>query len=142
MCKDFRPVSILCVLTKVQEKMVHCQICEYLQCHNILNPLQSGFRKGYSTTTALVKVADDIRRALDETKVSVLALLDLSKAFDKVHHGLLIEKLRTIGFSDSVLCWCHSYLTERCQRVVAGENFTSDFAFIETGVPQGSVLGP
>jgi hypothetical protein len=141
-CKDFRPVSILCLLSKVLEKLVHSQISEYLNTHNLLNPLQSGFRPGHSTKTALLKVTDDIRLAIDKRKLVLAVLLDFSKAFDKVHHGLLLVKLKKIGFSQSVVNWFYAYLSERYQRVMSGDEYVSEWDVSETGVPQGSVLGP
>jgi len=69
-------------------------------------------------------------------------LLDFSKAFDKVHHGILLTKLRKFGFSNSVVNWFYSYLHDRTQRVYDGKSFISEWEFSETGVPQGSVLGP
>ena len=77
--KDYRPVSILCVLAKVSEKLVHKQVVDYVDKFNILSPYQSGFRKGYSTVTALLKGTDDLRKAMDNGKLSLLALLDLSR---------------------------------------------------------------
>ena len=65
-CKDYRPVSILCLLSKVLEKLVHEQVNEFINVKNILPRLQSGFRKGHNTTTALIKVTDDTRRAIDK----------------------------------------------------------------------------
>jgi len=141
-CKDFRPVSILCVLSKAIEKLVHIQISAFLMNQNILHPLQSGFKRGHSTVSALVKVTDDLKKAMDDRLLSILTLLDFSKAFDCVHHRLLIHKLRYIGFSDSVLCWFSSYLSERRQRVEISKTNFSQWEKITFGVPQGSVLGP
>lgn len=141
-CKDFRPVSILCVLPKALEKLVHEQISEYIDCYKLSNPLQSGFKKGHSTTTALIKVTDDLRKGIDQKKVSILVLLDFSKAFDRVHHKLLLAKLKTLGFSLAVIKWVEAYLCERLQRVLSGDSYVSDWVLFEVGVPQGSVLGP
>jgi len=140
-CSDFRPVSILCLFAKILEKIVHDQIYDYVSDLNLLNPLQSGYRKGHSTVTALLKVADDIRRSIDHRNLTLLVLLDFSKAFDRVNHRLLLIKLRKLGFSMSVVKWLEHYLSNRWQRVMSGD-FVSDWALIETGVPQGSVLGP
>ncbi|XP_034240159.1 uncharacterized protein LOC117644657 [Thrips palmi] len=98
-CSDFRPVSILCLFAKILEKIVHDQIYDYVSDLNIMNPLQSGYRKGHSTVTALLKVADDIRQSIDHRKLTLLVLLDFSKAFDRVNHKLLLIKLRKLGFS-------------------------------------------
>lgn len=141
-CKDYRPVSILCVLGKVLEKLVHKQVSLFAAENNIIPPLQSGFRSGHSTVSALIKVTDDIRKAIDDRKMTVLVLLDLSKAFDCVHHQLLLSKLRVMGFSDAVVRWFKSYLTHRFIRVLVGDGVASEWAEILTGVPQGSVLGP
>ena len=141
-CKDYRPVSILCLLSKVLEKLVHVQVTDFINANSILPPLQSGFRKGHNTTTALLKVTDDIRRAIDKRLLTILMLLDMSKAFDCVHHTLLLTKLKSINFSKSVILWFKSYLTGRHMRVYAGEEYQSEWTEVETGVPQGSVLGP
>lgn len=140
--KDYRPVSILCVLAKVFEKVVFNQITPYLNEHNLINNCQSGFRKGHNTTTALIKVADDIREAIDKRELSLLILFDFSKAFDKVHHDLLLTKLKSFGFSALTINWFQSYLYSRQQRVVIDSDIVSDWSGIATGVPQGSVLGP
>ena len=139
--KTIRPVSILCVLGKVLEKLVHSQVSEFLSENGLFAENQSGFRKGYSTFTALIRVVDDIREAIDKRLLTLLVLLDLSKAFDCVHHGLLCAKMKQLGFSDSVINWFSSYLTDRCQRVFMSHDQKSRWASIITGVPQGSVLG-
>jgi hypothetical protein len=141
-CKDYRPVSILCVLGKALEKIVHKQVTEFMNEHNLFTLNQSGFRKGHSTETALLKVTDDIRRAIDKRLLTLLLLLDLSKAFDCVHHELLIVKLKYLGFSDAVTNWFKSYLTKRQHRVFVSDLLVSGWAEIAAGVPQGSVLGP
>jgi len=140
--KDYRPVSNLCPLSKALEKIVHQQVCDYLDKNNLFAEFQSGFRKNHSTVTALVKVTDDIRSAMDKKMMTLLVLLDLSKAFDCVHHKLLLTKLQYLGFSDAVVNWFSSYLCDRLQRVYMSNDLFSDWAEISTGVPQGSVLGP
>lgn len=141
-CKDFRPVSILSCLGKTLEKLVHQQIIKYLEDNKILSPMQSGFREQCSTTTALIKVVDDIRKAIDRRHLTLAALLDLSKAFDCVNHNLLAAKLSSIGFSESVLKWFENYLGNRFQRVSLNDTDLSDWELILHGVPQGSALGP
>jgi len=126
----------------VLEKIVHEQVCENVEQNEILSPVQSGFRKHHSTITALLKVTNDINMAMDCGKMTVLSLLDLSKAFDCVHTELLLVKLKMLGFSSSAAKWFESYLSERIIRVKADENFLSDWTSILAGVPQGSVLGP
>lgn len=141
-CKDYRPVSILCVLGKALEKIVHKQVTDFLSQCDLFTSHQSGFRKGHSTVSALVKITDDIRKAIDKRLVSLLVLLDLSKAFDCVHHDLLLAKMKYLGFSDSAIKWFRSYLGNRCHRVYVSDQLYSEWVYIITGVPQGSVLGP
>lgn len=141
-CKDFRPISILSVLGKGLEKVVHNQVSHHLQKYNLICPLQSGFRKSHSTITALIKVNDDIRNAMDQRLLTLLVLLDQSKAFDCVNHNLLLTKLRFFNFSTSAIVWFASYLSNRYQRVLVDSQNFSDWGLIRNGVPQGSVLGP
>ena len=139
--KDFRPISLLCALGKVLEKIVHKQISMYLCTNNLLNPLQSGFKPGHSTETSLLKVVGDIREAMERRELTMLILYDFSNAFPSVHHELLLAKLRLFGFSQSALSWVRAYLTNRKQQVVNGEDISSLINLL-LGVPQGSVLGP
>ena len=118
------------------------QIISYAEAYNIFDPRQSGYRTGYSTQTALIRVCDDMRKAIDERCLTMLVLFDFSKAFDTISHSLLLFKLKTIGFSDSALAWVFSYLAGRSQAVVDGNEVCSDWLFTSAGVPQGSVLGP
>lgn len=127
---------------KALEKVVHGQVCEYLYKFELLDPRQSGFKKGHSTATALLKVTDDIRSAMDKRQLTTLCLFDFSKAFDSINHQLFLAKLKSIGFSESAILWFKSYLSYRQQRVVLANGSASEWAYVERGVPQGSVLGP
>lgn len=139
--KDFRPISILCILGKILEKIVHSQMSVFLSHNNILHPFQSGFKAGHSTTTALLKVTGDIREAMGKRLISLLVLYDFSNAFPSVHHGLLLSKLHHLGLSISAINWISSYLTGR-QQFVNLDSEVSDLIDVLFGVPQGSVLGP
>ena len=138
---DYRPISLLCTLSKLVEKVISKQILSYLEENNLLEPLQSGFKKKHNTATALLKISDDIFSNIDAAEVTSLVLLDYSKAFDTVIHKLLLTKLLSLGFGDMALNWVGSYLSDRCQRVKSNGNF-SDYSHIKNGVPQGSILGP
>ena len=110
---------------------------------NALNEiLQSAYKTLHSTESALLKVQDDILQALDQKKVAVLVLLDLSAAFDTVDHQVLIERLhKRLGISGNSLKWFKSYLTQRFQSISINGTH-SDLLELIFGVPQGSVLGP
>ena len=111
---NYRPVSNLCFIAKIQEKLVLSQVSSYLNSHNLYNACQSAYRPGYSSVTALLKVANDLLFSLDKSSIYVLALLEFSSAFDTIDHLIHIHRLHTdFGFTDAVLQWFSSYLTDR-----------------------------
>lgn len=139
---DFRPISILCSLSKVFEYVVQCQMTDYINANQLLCKFQSGFRPGHSTSTSLLTVTDDISLAMDKGQLSVLVLLDFSKAFDSVNHILLLNKLRTkFGFTNCAINLLKNYLLYRTQFVTYGDS-SSSISIVPNGVPQGSILGP
>lgn len=138
---DLRPITLIPTLSKILEKIVQPQIYNYVINNNIISPLQSGFRKGHSTTSVLTNISDNIFRSLDSGKATVLTLLDFSKAFDTLDHSLLCAKLVYFGFDISVVSFFKSYLEGRSQVVVFDDKHSSSRP-ITSGVPQGSVLGP
>ena len=138
---NYRPISIICSIAKIFEKLIYNQLSNYLNINNILSPFQSGFRSNHSTTTALVKLTNDIYSASGNSNLTGAVFIDLSKAFDLVNHYLLLDKLYAIGLSRNALLWFNSYLHYRKQCVVIQDN-KSDLAVQERGVPQGSTLGP
>ena len=139
---NYRPITNLAFVSKVLERVVAGQSRNYLVNNNLYPSLQSAYREFHSTETALLRVHNDILRAIDNKKEVVLVLLDLSSAFDTIDHDILISRLRTqFGFSGTVLSWFKSYLTNRSQRVVIN-NTISTSQPLAHGVPQGSVLGP
>jgi len=139
---DFRPISILPCLSKICEMIMSEQIMNFVNDNGLLSPLQSGFKRGHSCKTALIKILDDIRIMYDDELIILLCLLDFSKAFDEVIHELLLRKLECLfGFSGSAIRLMASYLHERMQRVKVDNNF-SEYRLIRSGVPQGSILGP
>ena len=140
--KNYRPVSNLPFLSKVLEKVVLSQLLSHLQSNNLCNPLQSAYRTGHSTETVLLRVVNDILAALDEDKVSVLLLLDLSAAFDTIDHQILLSRLEgDFGITSTALMWFQSYLSQRTQ-FVSVNGSSSPSVPLRYGVPQGSVLGP
>ena len=140
--KNFRPVSNLKYLSKLIERVISSQLHEHLIKNNILEPMQSAYRRRHSTETALVKVQNDILLAMDNGNVTMLLLLDLSAAFDTVSHSILINRLeKRVGIKGKALDWFKSYLGDRKQCVSINKTKSKPCA-LKFGVPQGSVLGP
>ena len=137
--KNYRPVAILPILSKILEKAVFIQIIDYLDYNQLIHPSHHGFRAAHSTTTGLIQMYDTWVQAMEHGEYTGACFLDLSAAFDIVDHPLLLEKLSLYGFSDDALNWVRSYLTGRSQRVYI-ESFLSTSQPVPTGVPQGSIL--
>lgn len=138
---EYRPISILPFLSKVLERLVHNQLSRFLNRNDLLNPHQSGFRPAHSTATALVKITDDIRYGMEKGHLTVLTLLDFSNAFNTVDFDILLELLRSINISSTVVDWFQHYLFGRRQRVHL-EDSISSWCTTSAGVPQGGVLSP
>jgi hypothetical protein len=139
---SYRPIANLSVLSKLFERVVAAQIWDHLQRFDLLPPTQSGFRPGFSTETAILRVISDILAAVDRGDFAALVLLDLSTAFNTVDHAVLLERLRrSFGFSGVALDWLSSYLSGRTECVQRGSCRSSTTTLV-CGVPQGSVLGP
>ena len=140
--KNYRPVSNLSFISKVVEKVVASRLVEHMNHNNILDSMQSAYRAGHSTETALLKVHSDIVTAIDNGAGVFLILLDLSAAFDTVDHTILLDFLKVhVGLDGPVLQLLDSYLAGRTQCVSVLGVF-SELCELLYGVPQGSVLGP
>lgn len=133
---NYRPISVLPVLTKVIERHVHDSLYSYLCVNNLIYSKQSGFRKRHSTETALIRIIDELLFNLDSDRVSGMILIDYCKTFDMVDHSILLQKLQAYGFDNKSLIWFRSYLNERRQLVSMG-NIESPTACVRHGVPQG-----
>ena len=140
---NYRPISLLPICGKILEKLIFNQLYSYLHANNLITKNQSGFRPRDSTTNQLLFLIDEIHQAFDCTlSVEVRSVfLDISKAFDKVWHEGLVFKLEQNGISGSLLKLFQNYLNNRNQRVVLNGS-SSEFSCIESGIPQGSILGP
>ena len=138
---NYRPISLLPLLSKAFEKVVLDQTEEFLSLNKILYDYQSSFRKNHSTDTCLSFLNDKILNGFDDGLVTGMILIDLQKAFDTINHDILLKKLSIIGFSDHTVKWFQFYLSNR-KFMVNLENPFSEVSSISCGAPQGSVLGP
>ena len=140
---NYRPISLLNVISKIYERAVYNQLYEYFVFNNLFYSSQYGFRTKHSTEDAAIELIDKIQEHLEHDHYEqVLAIfLDLSKAFDTIDHNILFEKLIHYGIEGAPLAWFQSYLTDRKQ-FIQYEDTSSDLLSILVGVPQGSILGP
>ena len=139
--KNFRPVSNLHFISKVLEKVVMQRLEEHLNEHSLHVPLQSAYREGHSTETAILKISNDITGSLDIGGCVVLASLDLSAAFDTVDHDILLQRFQSVyGINATCYSWFKSYLEHRTLKVNVHSSYSKPQQ-LKCGVPQGSVLG-
>ena len=138
---NYRPISLLPILGKVFEKLVHSRLYSFFEKNKIINDCQYGFQKNKSTEQALIDIQSKIIDAFERKETPCCIFLDFAKAFDTVNHNILLHKLEYYGIRGTQLQWIRSYLTNREQCVQVG-NKRSTFLQITCGVPQGSVLGP
>ena len=140
--QNYRPVSNLPFASKLVEKVVARQMNDHVDGNTLRDKMQSAYRSGHSTETALLRIKNDIDAALDRKSMVILVMLDLSSAFDTIEHEVLLTRLEhTFGITDKSLAWLRSYLSERHQNVVVDSTMSADYV-LQCGVPQGSVLGP
>ena len=139
--KNYLPISLLPQISKVIEKIVHEQIQDYLDKNKILHRYQSGFRPHHSTDTCLSYLSDKIVQGFENSMFTGMMLIDLQKAFDTIDNEILLEKMKHLGFADSVIFWFRAYLTNRTFFVNIGKDFSSP-GELSCGAPQGSILGP
>ena len=138
---NYRPISILPVISKVFERIIYDQFYFYLCSNGLISKFQSGFRALHSTTTALLFATDNWLVNMDKGLINGVLYLDLRKAFDSVDHQILLNKLELYGVQGNSLALFDSYLKGRSQMCVVNGTISSP-QMISHGVPQGSILGP
>ena len=136
--ENYRPAIILSHMSKVFERIFYKQIDRFMTSK--FSPFLCGFRKNHNSQYSLSKMIEVWKKNLDKGNEIAVILIDLSKAFDTINYSLLLAKLETYGFSMVSLKLMQSF-QRRLQRTSVNASF-SDWKEIETGVPQGSILGP
>ena len=111
--KNFRPISLLPIVSRIFEKVIHDQTMEYLMDNNILYKYQSGFCKNHSTDTSLSNLTHKIFTGFDSGLLTAMILVDLQKAFDTINHDFLLRKMASLGFSNHSIIWFQLYLSGR-----------------------------
>lgn len=139
---NYRPISVLPVLSKVFESAINCRLRNFLTKYQIINSAQYGFQKGKSTELALLNVKEEILNNFEKKKLYTVGLfLDLRKAFDSIKHDILEGKLYDYGLRGAALKLIMNYLSDRKKYVKIG-SLASAETELKQGVPQGSILGP
>ena len=138
---NYRPITLLSLISKSLERLVHNAIMDHLLKNNLLSDKQFGFRPGASTQEAVLQVTRACHLAMELGNSTGCVFFDISKAFDTLPHHLVLLSLVKVGISGSLLLWLQDYLTDRSQRVVL-YGAASQPANVTSGVPQGSILGP
>ena len=138
---NYRPISLLTSFSKIYEKLMHKRLVDFMQSNDSLYEMQYGFRSGRSCEHALLTAQNCLLENLNKNKISLLLLIDFSKAFDMVDHSILLSKLQHYGIRGKALDWFASYLRNR-EQFVSVNGKDSKTCRIDFGVPQGSILGP
>ena len=137
---NYRPISVVCHVAKIFEKLIAGQFVSYLKKHSIISEDQSAYLEGRSTQTSLHRIIDDILESMDEGEITAACFIDITKCFDSIDHSFLLRKLERHGIRRN-LGWFKSYLSGRQQRVINNGELSGP-QYVKSGVPQGSVLGP
>ena len=138
--KNYRPIALTSHFPKVMERVVRLDIVEYLNINDLWDKKQHGSRAGRSTLSQLLEHQDSIVQALERNENIDIIYLDFAKAYDKVDHSTLLYKLRALGIGGLLDSWIGSFLLNRTQSVKVNGSLSEERE-VESGIPQGSVLG-
>ena len=138
---NYRPIALTSHVVKIFERVLRNRLMDYLERNNIINDNQHGFRKGHSCLSQLLSHTTFILNQMNEGNDVDTIYVDYSKAFDKVDHGILLEKLKLYGIEGKYHVWLSNFVQGRkqCVYVNGSVSYMTD---VVSGVPQGSVLGP
>ena len=139
--KNYHPVSLLSVVSKVFEKLVNNRLVDHLEKCGLFSDFQYGFRSSQSTADLLTVVSDRIARAFNRSGATRAVALAISKAFDRVWHAGLLHKLKSYGISGQIFCLISSFLSNRRLQVLLDGKSSQEYP-VNVGVAQGSILGP
>ena len=142
-CENYRPISILPIVSKVFEREVFRQLYGYLSNNSLLSKFQSGFRPKHSTLFGLIQMCDNLLKNMDSGQINCIVFLDVRKAFDSINHEILIDKMRIFfGVTGNQLRWFELYLNNMQSSTMSYKRTIIEPKKIICGVPQGSILGP
>lgn len=140
--ENYRPISLTPAFSKIFERLLKRRLSKFLRENNILSNKQYGFREGRNTNDAVVEVSEFGYEAMDRGLMAAIVFMDLSKAFDRVDHRVLINILSKIGFEGRSLKLFKSYLSDRYQRVKIGNSLSEGLKCDNFSTPQGTVISP
>ena len=138
---EYRPISVLPVLSKLFEKILYHRVYSYLTEHDLIDKRQYGFRENHSKELAITTIYDELLRNFDNKLITCSLFLDLSKALDCCDHDILLDKLYHYGIRGVSHKLFSNFLHNRMQCTKIGE-YKSSYKRISCGVPQGSVISP